>query len=104
MNSLDEKVYARECTMNIEPNGSWYIPCHGVHRPNKRDKMRVVYGSSSEFQRRSLNKRLLSGPDQIVSVLSRFREYDIAFMAETESVFYQLMVFKEGRCCLKLLC
>ena len=36
--------------------------------------------------------------------LFRFREYDIAFMAETESVFYQLMVFKEGRCCLKLLC
>ena len=93
--------------MDIEPNGIWYIPHYGNYCPNKRDKMRVVYGCSSEFQRRRVNKQLLSGPNltnQIVSVLSRFREYDIAFMAETESVFYQLMVSKEGICCLKLLC
>ena len=107
MNSLDENAYARESWMDIEPNGIWYIPHYGNYCPNKRDKMRVVYGCSSEFQRRRVNKQLLSGPNltnQIVSVLSRFREYDIAFMAETESVFYQLMVSKEGICCLKLLC
>ena len=40
------------------------------------------------FKERGLNKELLSGPDltnQIVGVLSRFREHDVAFMAEIES-------------------
>ena len=83
-----------------------YVPLHGIYCPNERDKIRVVYDSSSDFQGRSVNKQLLSGKDlinQIVGLLSRFWEYDIAFMAETRSVFYQWMVSKAGRCCLKLL-
>ena len=80
MNSLDENAYARESWMDIEPNGTLYIPHDGNYCPNKRDKKRVVYDCSSEFQRRRVNKELLSGPDltnQIVSVLSRFREHCI---------------------------
>ena len=66
--------------MDIEPNGTLYIPHDRNYCPNKRDKKRVVYDCSSEFRRRRVNKELLSGPDltnQIVSVLSRFREHCI---------------------------
>ena len=102
MNSLDKNIYARECTMNIEPNGSWYIPYHGVHRPNKRIRWGWYMAPARSFKEEVwINDSLVV---RIRLWLFRFREYDIAFMAETESVFYQLMVFKEGRCCLKLLC
>ena len=73
---------------------SWCIP------PHKPGKMRVVFDCSSEFQWRSLNKELLTGPDltnQIVGVLSSFRENKIALMADIESLFYQVPVWEEDR-------
>ena len=92
-NNLFEKEYARVCSTDAESDSSWYIPHHGVYHPNKPAKIRVVYDCSSEFQGRGLlNKKLLSSPDltnQIVGVLSRFREHDVAFMADIESMFYQ---------------
>ena len=66
----------------------------------------MVYDCSSEFQGRQLNKELLSGPvlmNQIVGVLSRFREHDVAFMADMESMFYQVMVSEEHKCYQKFL-
>ena len=93
MNNLFEKGYTRVCPTDTESNSSWYIPHHRVYHPNKPAKIRVVYDCSSEFQGRGLlNKKLLSSPDltnQIVGVLSRFREHDVAFMADIESMFYQ---------------
>ena len=41
--------------------------------------------------------------NQIVGILSRFREHDVAFMADMESMFYQVMVSEEQRCYLKFL-
>ena len=42
-----------------------------------------------------MNKELISGPDlanQIVRVLTRFREDEIVFMADIEKMFYQVQV------------
>ena len=92
MNNLFQKGYARVCPTDTESSSSWYIPHHRVYHPNKLAKIRVVYDCSSEFQGRGLNKELLSGPyltNQIVGVLSRFREHDVAFMVDIESMFYQ---------------
>ena len=66
----------------------------------------MVYDRSSEFQGRGLNKELPSGlnlTNQIVGVLSRFREHDVAFMADIESMFYQVMISEEHKCYLKFL-
>ena len=106
MNNLFEKGYARVYPTDAESNSSWYIPHHRVYHPNKPDKIRVLYDCSSEFQGRGLNKELLSGPDltnQIVGVLSRFKEHNVAFMADIESMFYQVMVSEEHKCYLKFL-
>lgn len=103
MNSLFEWGCTRGCTTDAELNDSWYISHHAVDNPNKREKMRMVYDWSTEFQARSLNKQLLSGSDlmnRIVGVLWRFKENGIAFMAEREHLFYQVIVSKEDRCCL----
>ena len=106
MNNLFQKGYAREAVANEGETDVWYIPHHGVYHPHKPEKIRVVFDCSSECQGRSLNKELLSGPDltnQIVGVLERFRENHVAFMADIESMFYQVKVTEEHKRFLKFL-
>ena len=105
MNNLFNKGYSSE-SPGIQASGSWYIPHHGIYHPHKPNKMWVVFNYSSEFQGRSLNKELHIGPDltnQIVGVLSRFQENEIALMADIESMFYQVQVSEEHRRFLKFL-
>ena len=105
MDNLFNKGYATEST-GIQASSSWYIPHHGVYYPHKPDKIQVVFDCNSEFQGRNLNKELLSGPDltnQIVGVLSRFRENEITLMVDIESMFYQVQVSEEHRRFLKFL-
>ena len=55
----------------------------------------MVFDCSAEFDERSLNRELLTGPDltnQIVGVLTRFQQNRIAFMADIEAMYYQVMV------------
>ena len=50
---------------------------HDIYYPHKPDKIQVVSDCSSDFQRRSLHKELLTGLDftnQIVSVLLKFQK------------------------------
>ena len=60
----------------------------------KRDKIRVVFDCSAEYKGEALNKHLLQGPDltsKLVGVLSRFRQEPVAFMADIEAMFLQVM-------------
>ena len=55
------------------------------NHPTKAGKVRVVFDCSVEYLRYSLNKQLIPGPDltnQIVGVLIRFREEQVAFMRD----------------------
>ena len=62
MNDLLIKGYAKRSGMS--PMGKiWYIPHHGVYHTNKPGKIRVVFDYSAEFEVRSINQELLSGPD-----------------------------------------
>ena len=66
-----------------------------MYHPSKPGKIRVVFDCSAEFDERSLNRELLTGPDltnQIVGVLTRFQQNSIAFMADIEAMYYQVMV------------
>ena len=67
------------------------IPHHGVINPAKSGKVRVVFNCSAEFGGTSLNQQLIAGPDlanQLVGVLTRFREEHIAYMVGIESMFH----------------
>ena len=84
MNKLFEKSYARKID-GTNDGKTWYLPHHGVYHPRKPDKMRVVFDCSATYGGMSLNSMLLQGPDltnQIVGVLSRFREEQIALVAD----------------------
>ena len=98
MDDLFNKGYASEST-GIQASSFWYITHHGVYQRHKPAKIQVVFDGNSEFQWRSLNKKLLSGPDlrnQIVGVLSRFRQNEIALMVDMESMFSQVRVSEEN--------
>ena len=82
-----------------------YLPHHGVYHP-KKGKIRVVFDCSAKFQGQSLNDTLLTGPDltnSLVGVLTRFRQEQHAFMADIESMFYQVRVPKSQHNLLRFL-
>ena len=61
-----------------------------MYHPPKPGKIRVVFDCSAEYLEYALNKQLIPVPDltnQIVGVLVRFREEQLAFMGNIV-VFY----------------
>ena len=97
MDNLFNKGYAIESTGTQTPS-SWYISHHDVYKPHKPDNILVVLDCSSEFHRRNLNKKLLSGPDltdHIICVLPMFQGNEIALMGDIEAMFYQVRVSEE---------
>ena len=106
MDDLMKKEYAEKSTKEAPEARTWYIPHHGVYHPSKPGKIRVVFDCSTKFQEVSLNKNLMSGPDltnQIVGVLTRFREEPVVIMGDIESMFHQVMVPREDRSFLRFL-
>ena len=68
--------------------------------------MTVVFDCAAKTKGLSLNDNLLQGPDltnTLVGVLIRFRMHPIAFMADIESMFYQVRVPSNQRSYLRFL-
>ena len=96
MEEIIGKGYANECS---DDSGQWYIPHHGVYHPRK-NKIRVVFDCAAQNAGVSLNSELLQGPDltnSLLGVLMRFRLERVAFMADIESMFYQVKVPEHHR-------
>ena len=98
--------YAKE-SKSTPPDGRvWYLPHHGVYQPQKPDKIRVVFDYSSKLNGRSINKELLMGPDltnQLIGVLTRFRQEEVAIIADIEKMYVQILVADEHRSLLRFL-
>ena len=106
MNELILKSYVRESLSAVEAGKYWHLPHHGIYHPNKPGKIRVIFDLSAEFHGTSINKTLLSRPDmtnQIVGVLLRFREEQIAVTADIEAMYHQVEVPENQRCFLQFL-
>ena len=89
-----------------EPGNVWYLPHFGVYHPRKPDKIRVVFDSSAEFHRISLNKELLSGPDtlnSLLGILLRFRRNNVAVACDIEQMFHNFYVNPEHQNLLRFL-
>ncbi|XP_041484991.1 uncharacterized protein LOC121431537 isoform X2 [Lytechinus variegatus] len=83
-----------------------YVPHTGVYHPKKPGKIRVVFDCSAKYQGISLNDNLLQGPDMtngLLGVLCRFRQEDVAVMADIKSMFHQFYVPAEDRDMLRFL-
>ena len=101
MNTYIEKGHARKLMPEeITTKGprTWYLPHFAVTNPNKPGKVRIVFDAASECEGTYLNKNLLQGPDctnNLTGVLLRFREDNIAVVADIESMFHQVNVKTE---------
>ncbi|XP_077968072.1 uncharacterized protein LOC120334576 [Styela clava] len=73
----------------------WYLPHHPVFSEQKPGKVRVVFDAASRCMNTSLNDQLLRGPDSANSLLGtllRFRQHEIAIVADIEAMFHQVKV------------
>ena len=101
INSIIKKGYAEKVNHSSVTEGkTWYIPHHGVYHSKKPNSIRVVFDCSTSYQGISLNSQLLQGPDltnQIIGVLTRFREDYVPIVGDIEKMFYQVRVPKDQR-------
>ena len=96
MEDLFQKGYA-ENSPNATDSNKWYISHHGVYHPAKPRKIGVAFDCSAEHLRYALNKQLIPGTDltnQIVGALISFRNKQVAFMGDIETMFYQVQIPK----------
>ena len=97
-----KKGYTKESKSNPQDGRVWYLSHHGVYHPRKPGKIRFVFDCSSELNGRSINKELLMGPDltnQLIEVLTRFQQEEVAVMADIEKMYFQILVSDEHRSC-----
>jgi len=100
MEDLIKKGYAEKIPLSNDNKKVWYLPHHGVYHPMKPDKIRVVFDCAAKAKGVCLNDNLLQGPDMmnsLVGVLTRFRQEQVAMMADVETMFYQVKVPEEDR-------
>ena len=98
IDDLSIKGYARkipEDQINVDSSVIWYLPHHNVIHPQRPDKVRVVFDCAAKYRGESLNEKILQGPDltnSLVGVLMRFRQEQVALMADVEAMFHQVKV------------
>ena len=105
MQEILEKDYGKESKATPQDGRVWYLPHHDVYHPWKPDKIRVVFDCSSELNGRSINE-LLMGPDltnQLMGVLKRNQQEEVALMADIEKIYFQILVAHEHRSLLRFL-
>eukprot|EP00794_Sanderia_malayensis_P021143 gene21143-biopygen14691 len=90
-----------------ENNGKvWYLPHHNIINPKKPEKTRVVFDCAAKFQGKSLNEHVMQGPDftnSLVGVLLRFRQENVALIANVEAMFHQVRVKEDDVSALRFL-
>ena len=100
MNEVLNKGYAKAVPAeNTVKKNTWYILHHELYHPKKK-KFRAVFDCAATYQNQSLNKNLLQGPDltnNLVGVLTRFRQEPVAFCCDIEDMFHQVRVNEEHR-------
>ncbi|XP_058457574.1 uncharacterized protein LOC131434649 [Malaya genurostris] len=98
-----EKGYIRRLSAEekIEKHANdWYLPIFPVINPNKPGKVRIVFDAAAKVNGVSLNSFLLTGPDQLTSLLAvlyKFREYRVAVVGDIREMFFQVQMKKQDQ-------
>ncbi|XP_055645130.1 uncharacterized protein LOC129781108 [Toxorhynchites rutilus septentrionalis] len=78
----------------------WYLPIFPVINPNKPGKIRIVFDAAAKVNGVSLNSFLLTGPDQLVSLLTvlfKFRKFRIAVVGDIREMFFQVLMREQDQ-------
>ncbi|XP_053389484.1 uncharacterized protein LOC128552469 [Mercenaria mercenaria] len=98
MRGILDKGHAELAPSLQDEEECWYLPLFGVYHPMKKDKIRIVFDSSSKHDGVSLNSVLMSGPDltnSLAGILMRFRKEKVAITGDIEQMFYQSTIITE---------
>ncbi|XP_058816469.1 uncharacterized protein LOC131679741 [Topomyia yanbarensis] len=82
----------------------WYLPFFAVYNPNKPGE--IVGDAAASVYGPSLNSTLLTGPDQLaslVSILYQLREHRIGLCADICEMFHQVGIITEDQQCQRFL-
>ncbi|GBL73893.1 hypothetical protein AVEN_230838-1 [Araneus ventricosus] len=84
-------------TDNNEPSTSYYLPHHGVFKPDKTStKLRVVFNASAlSSNGLSLNDIQMNGgltQEDIFSIMLRFRKHKFVFSADIRKMYRMILV------------
>ena len=106
MMNLISSGYARRVdTSKVKPGKEWYVPHFAVSNP-KKDKRRIVFDFSAKFKGRCLNSELIQGPNlanRMVGVIIRFRKEEVAYMADVEAMYHQVLIPEDQRSLVRFL-
>jgi len=83
----------------------WYLLHHSV-RHKQKNKLRIVFNASMQYNDVSLNSKLMVGPDLISSlqgIILRFRQGKYAFITDIKRMFLQIHVSPEHQDYLRFL-
>ncbi|XP_058817676.1 uncharacterized protein LOC131680985 [Topomyia yanbarensis] len=100
MLEYEEKGYVRRLSAMEKAekhSNDWYLPIFPVTNPNKPGKLRIVFDAAAKVNGVSLNSFLLTGPDQLVSLLTvlyKFREFRVAVVGDIREMFFQVQMKK----------
>ncbi|XP_055522671.1 uncharacterized protein LOC129716855 [Wyeomyia smithii] len=78
----------------------WYLPIFPVTNPNKPGKLRIVFDAAAKINGVSLNSFLLTGPDQLVSLLAvlyKLREFRVAVVGDIREMFVQVRMKEQDQ-------
>ncbi|XP_067141330.1 uncharacterized protein [Centruroides vittatus] len=93
---------ADQTTYNI----CYYLPHHGVFRPDKTTtRLRVVFNASAPTTSGlSLNDHLLKGEvkEDVFEIMTRFRKHKYAFTADIQKMFRQIVIEPSQRDLLRI--
>lgn len=108
INGVIEKGYAVKVPskdLKRDDGRVWYLPHHRVYHPRKKT-LRVVFDCGASFQGTTLNDQLLQGPNltsTLLGVITRFRQEEVAVIADVEAMFHQVKVPDEDSDLLRFL-
>lgn len=103
MSEYEERGYIRRLSAAEKAekhSNDWYLPIFPVTNPNKPGKLRIVFDAAAKVNGVSLNSFLLTGPDQLVSLLAvlyKFREFRIAVVGDIREMFFQVQMKKQDQ-------
>ncbi|GFX75326.1 integrase catalytic domain-containing protein [Trichonephila clavipes] len=96
LKDYEELGHLERVVESSEPPTHYYIPHHGVLRPEKlTTKLRIVFnGSSPTTTGISLNDILLKGEvkEDVFETISRFRRHKFAFTTDIQKMYRQLLI------------
>ncbi|XP_055584824.1 uncharacterized protein LOC129737688 [Uranotaenia lowii] len=96
-----EKLVPSESTWP-DQHPVWYLPIFPITNPNKPGKIRVVWDAAASYNGISLNSVLLTGPDQLASLVTtliKFREHRFAVSGDLCEMFHQVIIREPDRQC-----